>query len=788
FSTRGGTITVDRDPLQQNRFLVKVPNMPAFGAVQVTAYGGNHIATVYNWLSTGGSLHAYVDLFDTGGNPVNDRPFAFHYRVGGNQDRREAYLWAEQPTAASYAVNSGTAYVSTGGVPTITRVSTGRYRVTLPGLAATGERGNVQVTPQSNTPLHARVEGWTSIGSDLQVNVRCVDQAGLPRDGRFFLGYEERAASIDESRGTGAHVWADNATSASYAPNPDFVDSNGTMGPRNSERITRTGIGQYRVHLPTLAPSGSTNAQVTPYGAAFAHATVRAWTSDGHSGTYVYVDTFDIAGNRIDAKFTLSYLTDRPNSEVAWAWVSNSTLSPGATFTPSSYYQYTSSGVDITVQRSSGYPNQYLVRIPRTGPYDGVPHVSAYGGNHVVMIRGWLHSGDETIITVEEFTAAGAPAPSLLPFTILYLRPADANARIGWRVGNHPTAPTNPPPSNYGWNGNRGAPTVTHVATGLYRVFFPGLAQIGTSFGNLQVSAAGFVGPLRAQASNQAYVGGGVEFYVRIFDIAGAATDGWFTASYHDGAMPMPVRMGSGAYLYASSPTATFPYAPTTGYHFNNGTLGPASADSIHRLGSGSYEIILPNLAPWLSSTVKVSSAPIASAGFPTIVNWGPASGGGTRILVRTYDRTGVQVDGAFTLLYITDRPAVGTPATNTAYGAGCHGAVLTPLTRPVLGTDWDLSLVSVPAGATLAAIALGFANPNLPFGAQAPGCWQLTSGQASIVVPLPAPVPAYSMTIPQSPSLIGFELFAQGAAMVPNLNPLWLATSNGARGSIGDV
>ncbi|MFO1078130.1 MAG: hypothetical protein U1E73_10460 [Planctomycetota bacterium] len=793
FNTRGGTITVDRDPVQQNRFLVKVPNMPAYGAVHVTAYNGNHVATVYNWLHSGTSMHAYVALFDNLGGPANDAPFSFHYRVGGNQSRHEAYLWADQPTAASYTVNTGTSFVSAGGTPTVQRLGGGHYRVTVPGLANTSaEIGNVQVTPQSSSLLHARISYWMHVGGDLRVEVICADQAGAPADGRFFLSYQERAAAIDEADGTGAHLLALFPTVAAYDPPAIHADSNGTQGPRNHESILRQGVGRYRVHLPSVAPVARSNAQVTPYGQTFSHATVRSWTSDGRSGTYVYVDTYDASGTPTDAAFSLSYLTNRPNQEAAWAWVSNPNLAPGATFTPNASYQYTASGEDITVQRSAASPNQFVVTVPDTGPYDGIAHVTPYGGNHIAMVRGWNRTGDDTRFTIELFTAAGNPAPSLLPFTFLYLRSADPNAQLAWRVCNNLTAPTNPPPPQYGWNGNRGAPTVTPAGVnGWYRVFIPGLQPSGGENGHLQVTPAGFQGPLLAEITNPVSVGGGLQFDVVLWNLNGVPTNGWFIVSYHKGAVPMPERMGSGTHLWADNPSPIAGYAPNPSYHESNGTLGPQNAEVITRVAVGTYEVTMPNVAEWLSSTLLVSiRRPSVSASSPahaTIGSWTSAPGGGTRALVRTFDANGVLRDAPFSLLYMTNRPAIGTPATNSSIGSGCHGALLTPLTRPVLGTDWDLRLASLPAGTMLAVIVLGLTNPNTALGAQAPGCWQFSSASTSVTVPLPAPNPAYSLALPQDPSMIGLPLFAQSAAFVPNLNPLWLATSNGVLGLVGD-
>lgn len=129
------------------------------------------------------------------------------------------------------------------------------------------------------------------------------------------------------------------------------------------------------------------------------------------------------------------------------------------------------------------------------------------------------------------------------------------------------------------------------------------------------------------------------------------------------------------------------------------------------------------------------------------------------------------------------------TAATNTVIGNGCNGPVLLASTRPITGTDWDLDLFAIPGGAVIAFMLVDTVNPNQPLGGQgAPGCTQFSGGAASTLLGLPVPVPSYTLAIPPGPALIGLPLNAQGGALVPGVNPLGLAASNGVLGVIGDV
>src|SRR5690349_18877060 len=58
-----------------------------------------------------------------------------------------AFLWADQPSTASYTPSTSFQGNSMGGTNTIVRNGTGDYTITLPGMAGNGgDGGNVQVT------------------------------------------------------------------------------------------------------------------------------------------------------------------------------------------------------------------------------------------------------------------------------------------------------------------------------------------------------------------------------------------------------------------------------------------------------------------------------------------------------------------------------------------------------------------------------------------------------------------------------------------------------------------
>ncbi|MCR9246395.1 MAG: hypothetical protein NXI31_15285 [bacterium] len=316
YNSEGAWITAETYPTIPNRHKIRIPDMAgAPGVPLVSAHGAlsPEVAVVHAWWEEGADVIVDVETFEHAGTPAIDGMFTLHYRSGGAGHEREAYVYAHQPTASG----SYTPVISWNGdrgTPTVTRLSTGRYRVSVPGLTPLGaERGNVQVTTKNQVPIVTRVESWSSNPLGLDVIVACQNSSGAEVPSQFIMSYSEFAGPIPGREGSGAHVWADNATASSYTPNPDYTDSNGTFGPNNAETITRLAAGLYEVFLPNLVAIDSVNVQVSAYGSGSHFPVIRSFGSLGSGPTSVVVEIWDTAGNLTDGRFTLQYLTDRPN-------------------------------------------------------------------------------------------------------------------------------------------------------------------------------------------------------------------------------------------------------------------------------------------------------------------------------------------------------------------------------------------------------------------------------------------------------------------------------------------
>ncbi|MFY9341924.1 MAG: hypothetical protein WAT39_05520 [Planctomycetota bacterium] len=117
----------------------------------------------------------------------------------------------------------------------------------------------------------------------------------------------------------------------------------------------------------------------------------------------------------------------------------------------------------------------------------------------------------------------------------------------------------------------------------------------------------------------------------------------------------------------------------------------------------------------------------------------------------------------------------------------------LTAATRPILGTNWNLTTGNIPATGVFGVDIFGVADPGILdlFFLGMPGC-QLRSTLDVVVGPwaVAGATHNYSFAVPATPlSLIGVELFTQSAVFqVPPVNAFGAVTSNGIKGTLGNL
>ncbi|WP_437486818.1 hypothetical protein WME75_04595 [Sorangium sp. So ce1014] len=297
--------------LGTGRYRVQFPGIGASsgGNVQVTAYGsGAERCKVDHWNSSGGGVNVYVNCFTAGGAAINTRFSVAYVRKSGTGSSDEAYVWANDPTAAAYTPDLTHQFNSSGVNNTIVRQGVGRYAVTLPGQTAVG--GTVEVTAYGPDSDHCKVAGWGQSGDDTAVNVRCFDSAGALADGRFTLNF---ARSAPPNGGLSySYAWAHDTAAASYTPSLAYQKGfiSGDAGDVEADITAgRTSAGRYSVNLPGMSATGS-NVQVTAYGTGSEYCKVVGWSGDG-SETQASVACFDEGGTSADTRFVLVYTGDK---------------------------------------------------------------------------------------------------------------------------------------------------------------------------------------------------------------------------------------------------------------------------------------------------------------------------------------------------------------------------------------------------------------------------------------------------------------------------------------------
>lgn len=116
------------------------------------------------------------------------------------------------------------------------------------------------------------------------------------------------------------------------------------------------------------------------------------------------------------------------------------------------------------------------------------------------------------------------------------------------------------------------------------------------------------------------------------------------------------------------------------------------------------------------------------------------------------------------------------------SYGLGCAGTAGSPtldaLSRPALGTSFDLQLNSLPATAAFFAGSVGRASAAVP--GTPCDLWIALPAVASVVLPQNGTA-TFSLPVPTTPALQGKVLFFQGLAL-DSSNALGLTFSNAVR------
>jgi hypothetical protein len=249
----------------------------------------------------------------------------------------DGYVWAHDPTSASYTPSSFYSFNRNGGAIQITKPAgtTGQYKVRFTGLSALlGATSTVKVTGYLGDNNYCKPTSPT-LTSDT-VGIRCFNgNTGAAVNAYYTVFVTRNYTDV-------AYAHANNPTGTNYAP-----PANSSWNPAGAIQVVRNGTGNYTVRFTGLGSRLTSNgghAQVVAVGTGNLHCKVGGW--GGSPDLVVSVLCLTRAGSPADAKFNVLFLL--PSPHLAYAWADQPTAS---SYTPSTFYSSNPTGGAISITR-----------------------------------------------------------------------------------------------------------------------------------------------------------------------------------------------------------------------------------------------------------------------------------------------------------------------------------------------------------------------------------------------------------------------------------------------------
>lgn len=312
---------------------------------------------------------------------------------------------------------------------------------------------------------------------------RARSAAGLLLAGLAVLASALPAAAGIPAPSDGAWVVVRRPAASYTVPRADRRTSGG--GPVTVERVA---AGHWYVRIPGVFPGAPNwgHVQVTPMGAALVHCWTAVPTTDGLGTAEIEVrcvDRFDVS---VDARFALTYVRHTGVTAVTPVFGYALLDAPGASGTPTPFYQATTGGGTVTNTRTAEGRHILTFGSVADARYVAITPVAGPAACRVVT---WYPSGADTGVEIlcrsafadapldrQVFVFAGAYAMSR-GFTAL-------RADIAYLWANQPTAARYLPASGYRYATAGRSPRILRRGTGVYEVRLRGLPPGGAAIVN----------------------------------------------------------------------------------------------------------------------------------------------------------------------------------------------------------------------------------------------------------------------------------------------------------------
>ncbi len=317
------------------------------------------------------------------------------------------------------------------------------------------------------------------------------------------------------------YVWANQPGTASYTPSTTYQRN--STGALNT--ITHLGVGHYQVVFENLGIYYGGAVNVTAYGPGSETCKVQSW-GPSLADQNVYVRCFTAGGAAVDTQFTASFTRPIASSRFGYVWANQ----PGsASYTPSTTYQYNSTGATNTITRSG--VGTYQVTLPGLGAAGGTIKATAYGsGSEACHVSSWGWAAANALVNVRCQDVTGAPVDTAYTLTFHgtngLLGPITGGRAYVW--ANNQSSASYTPSLSYQHNSTGATNTITRSGVGVYQVRLPGLGNVS---GHVQVTAYGS-GSTRCKVQSWTTSAAAKLANVRCFDTAGAAADSRYVVDF----------------------------------------------------------------------------------------------------------------------------------------------------------------------------------------------------------------------------------------------------------------
>ncbi|MEM0961971.1 MAG: T9SS type A sorting domain-containing protein [Bacteroidota bacterium] len=352
----------------------------------------------------------------------------------------EAYVWGDQPTAASYAPAAAYSYNASGGTNTVVRTDVGRYTLTLGGIPdiRNGNRGNVQVSAYGSNAV-CMTGGFG--GAPFIIRVICrapVTDAFV--DSQYTVLFTRSGGTSPLT----AYAFANRPESESpYAPNA-VASHNAGGGSILAGQVSSA----FRITFPGFAPPSAIDVSgivlLTGGGTTATGGSARCGLiaySTRTDGTLVVDNQCNgVDGAPLIARHSVLFLKGETADGGPAFGYTHANDRTAASYTPPANRTFSQNGGAVTAERvSQGRYRVTFAGLGGSGTFGGSVQVTPFaqiGG--YCTVNGWVTNGPDAVVRIHCWDTTGQPFD--LEYTVLFTWPDNVVNAVSAETGPNDAA------------------------------------------------------------------------------------------------------------------------------------------------------------------------------------------------------------------------------------------------------------------------------------------------------------------------------------------------------------